>query len=129
MMLVELRIACFMVLLCVSGLGAADRITPSPRLPESTPWNLENLSQPPSFEWLDETSPVRSLFYEGEPYGGQPTPVFAYYATPGLLAGDKSLDRELPAVVLVHGGGGTAFREWAELWAKKGYAAIAMDLA
>ncbi len=128
-MLVELRIACFMVLLCVSGLGAADRITPSPRLPESTPWNLENLSQPPSFEWLDETSPVRSLFYEGEPYGGQPTQVFAYYATPGLLAGDKSLDRELPAVVLVHGGGGTAFREWAELWAKKGYAAIAMDLA
>jgi dienelactone hydrolase len=30
---------------------------------------------------------------------------------------------------LVHGGGGTAFREWAELWARRGYAAIAMDLA
>ncbi|MCA9158273.1 MAG: alpha/beta fold hydrolase, partial [Planctomycetales bacterium] len=34
-----------------------------------------------------------------------------------------------PAVVLIHGGGGTAFREWAQLWAERGYAAIAMDLA
>jgi dienelactone hydrolase len=34
-----------------------------------------------------------------------------------------------PGVVLVHGGGGTAFREWVALWAKRGYAAIAMDLS
>ncbi len=33
-----------------------------------------------------------------------------------------------PAVVLVHGGGGKAFEEWARLWAERGYAAIAMDL-
>ena len=32
-------------------------------------------------------------------------------------------------MVLVHGGGGTAFTEWATLWAKRGYVAIAMDLA
>jgi dienelactone hydrolase len=32
-------------------------------------------------------------------------------------------------MVLVHGGGGTAFAEWATLWAKRGYAALAMDLA
>ena len=25
----------------------------------------------------------------------------------------------------IHGGGGTAFREWAELWAKRGYVAVA----
>ena len=35
----------------------------------------------------------------------------------------------LPAMVLVHGGGGKAFREWAELWAERGYVALAMDLA
>ncbi|NQT38143.1 MAG: alpha/beta fold hydrolase, partial [Planctomycetes bacterium] len=34
-----------------------------------------------------------------------------------------------PAMVLVHGGGGTAFAEWATLWARRGYAALAMDLA
>jgi len=32
-------------------------------------------------------------------------------------------------MVLVHGGGGTAFREWATLWAQRGYVALAMDLA
>lgn len=31
-------------------------------------------------------------------------------------------------MVLIHGGGGTAFAEWAWLWARRGYAAIAMDL-
>ncbi len=36
---------------------------------------------------------------------------------------------KFPGVVLIHGGGGTAFSEWTELWAKRGYAAIAMDLA
>ena len=60
---------------------------------------------------------------------GRPTEVFAYYATPGSISGDPSKDRDLPAVVLLHGGGGTAFPEWCWLWAKRGYAAIAMDLS
>ncbi|MBI1373257.1 MAG: prolyl oligopeptidase family serine peptidase [Phycisphaera sp.] len=94
-----------------------------------TPWDVKHLSEPPKFEWVDGKSPVRSLMYVGEPYNGKPTHVFAYYATPGTLAGDTSKDHNLPAMVLVHGGGGTAFAEWAELWAKRGYAAIAMDLA
>jgi dienelactone hydrolase len=106
-----------------------EAITPSPHLPKTSPWNLAKLSAPPKFEWVDREGPVRSLFYAGEPYGGKPTRVFAYYATPGSVAGDASLDKNLPAVVLIHGGGGTAFREWAELWAKRGYAAIAMDTA
>ncbi len=106
-----------------------DRIAPSAKLPSTTPWKLEPLSKAPEVEWVDRESPVRSLLYRGEPYGGKPTRVFAYYATPGSLAGDASRDKDLPAVVLVHGGGGTAFREWAELWANRGYAAIAMDLA
>ncbi len=94
-------------LLWIPTVAQADSaIKPSPQLPETMPWDLEALSQPPSFEWVDEQSPVRSLFYAGEPYGGQPTRVFAYYATPGTLAGDSSLDKNLPAVVLLHGGGG-----------------------
>jgi len=106
----------------------ADAQTPA-KLPETTPWNLKQLFEPPTFEWADKTGAVRSLFYAGEPYDGKPTRVFAYYATPGTLKGDTSGDQKLPAVVLIHGGGGTAFREWAELWAKRGYAAIAMDTA
>ncbi|MBQ6534444.1 MAG: alpha/beta fold hydrolase, partial [Opitutales bacterium] len=39
----------------------------------------------------------------------------------------KGEDENLPAVVCVHGGGGRAFAEWTELWASRGYAAIAID--
>jgi dienelactone hydrolase len=97
-------------------------------LPDSTPWNLTELSQVPAFAWGEGTE-IRSLYYQGEPYNGHATRVFAYYATPGTLAGDPSMDKDLPAMVLVHGGGGTAFPEWVKLWASRGYAAMAMDLA
>ncbi|MCG8583893.1 MAG: acetylxylan esterase [Pirellulales bacterium] len=104
------------------------KIQQAATLPKTTPWDLEALSKPPAFEWSDGEQ-VRSLFYAGEKYKGKPTRVFAYCATPGTLAGDKSKDKNLPAIVLVHGGGGTAFERWARLWASRGYAAIAMDLA
>jgi cephalosporin-C deacetylase-like acetyl esterase len=72
---------------------------------------------------------VWSLHYEGKAYKNRPTRVFAYYASPSTLDPNRAEDAPFPAVVLVHGGGGTAFPQWAELWARRGYAAIAMDLA
>jgi len=112
---------------CVNE-SASNLIRISESLPETTPWNLEELSKAPKFVW-DEGTNVRSLYYEGVPYMGKTTRVFAYYATPGTLSGDPAKDKNLPAIVLVHGGGGTAFHEWVKLWAERGYAAIAMDLA
>ena len=115
---------------------ATSTIVPAPELPASLPWDLAALSQPPAFEWLDETSPVRSLLYAGEPFEGHATRVFAYYATPASIGGGDAGQAAAatpkgpwPGVVLVHGGGGTAFAEWVTLWAERGYAAIAMDLA
>ncbi len=90
-------------------------------------WNLQSLSKPPAFSWTDAKSPVRSLVYESVDYGGKPTQVFAYYSNPDLLMNRKS-GNTFPGVVLVHGGGGQAFKEWVEKWAADGYAAIAMDL-
>jgi dienelactone hydrolase len=98
-------------------------------LPETTPWDLNELSRAPTFDWSDAKSPIRALHYQGEPFRGNPTRVFAYYATPGSLSGNTFADVSLPAVVLVHGGGGTAFKDWVALWASRGYAAIAMDLS
>jgi dienelactone hydrolase len=66
---------------------------------------------------------MKSLFYEGLSFQGKPTRVFAYYGVPKNVAG-----RRVPAMVLVHGGGGTAFDAWVRLWNSRGYAAIAMDL-
>ena len=101
----------------------------SPQLPATTPWDLALLSKSPAVKWIDCNDVVWSLTYQGMPYKDHAaTSVFAYYATPGTLTGNKSADKDLPGIVLVHGGGdGTAFREWAELWARRGYAAIAMD--
>lgn len=107
--------------------SAPIEIKRSDLLPKTTPWNLKVLSQPPEFEWA-EGKEIRSLYFKSEPYKGKPTRAFAYYATPGTLSGDRSKDKNLPAIVLVHGGGGKAFSAWVKLWASRGYAAIAMDL-
>jgi dienelactone hydrolase len=104
-------------------------IHPAKSLPSTTPWDLIALSRSPDYEWSDQNSPVWSLYYKAEPYKNQPTRVFAYYASPATLETESAGTKKFPAVVLVHGGGGTAFKEWAELWARRGYAAIAMDLA
>jgi cephalosporin-C deacetylase-like acetyl esterase len=127
---VRLVVGCWLWLLPAgNGLLGADRETRANRLPETTPWDVQQLFEAPAMQWLEQDEPVHSLFYQGEPYGGQATRVFAYYANPRTLGNESDAEKKYPAVVLVHGGGGTAFREWVELWAKKGYAAIAMDLA
>jgi len=105
----------------------ADEIPKSARLPKEMPWDLKRLGEAPKFEWTECKPPVKALLYQGEPYHGKPTHVFAFYATPEMVGAPQKAP--WPGVVLVHGGGGTAFREWVILWAKRGYAAIAMDLA
>lgn len=64
---------------------------------------------------------IRAVFYDSIDYQGKPKRVFAYIGIP------KS-DQPVPAMVLVHGGGGTAFHQWVKIWNDRGYAAIAMDL-
>jgi dienelactone hydrolase len=85
------------------------------------PWDLSKLKQAPKVTWVDKEGPLRKLYYESEPYHGKPTRVFAYYAQPAKVVG------RLPAMVLLHGGGGKAFPQWARLWAERGYVALAMD--
>ncbi len=114
---------------CTSSRGGYAAIHAAASLPASTPWDLAALGQPPKFEWVQRTGPVRSLYYQGLPYKGKATRVFAYYASPATVDGLAVRGRDFPGVVLVHGGGGTAFPEWVKRWAIRGYAALAMDLA
>lgn len=97
---------------------------------EVTPirFDLESLSKPPKIFPTDvgKAEGVKSFFYEGVPFKGRPTRVFAYYGIPADSEGQPN--KKLPAMVLIHGGGGTAFDRWVKVWTSRGYAAIAMDL-
>ena len=65
---------------------------------------------------------AEALFYQGMPWKGKPTRVFAWIGMPKVEPG-----KAVPGIVLVHGGGGTAFDNWVRTWVGRGYAAIAMD--
>lgn len=86
------------------------------------PWNLAELEKVPAAEWGEPVERIREVRYVGEEFEGKPTHVFAYYGQP-------EGDGPFPGVVLVHGGGGKAFKDWVSHWVQRGYAAIAMDLA
>ena len=123
-----LRIFSFLFIICLIFPGmnhAAESDSPAAlqQLSENL-WNVdEYLATPPKAEWGKAMTPlVREVYYEGEPFQGKPTRVFAYYGKPEGAG-------PFPAVLLIHGGGGKAFADWAEIWAKRGYVAIAMDLA
>lgn len=91
--------------------------------PNTGPWNLADLNHAPKFYWGTKTGAVQQLYYQGEPFQQRPTRVFAYIGRPAKGPAP------FPGIVLVHGGGGKAFKEWAEHWANRGYVSIAMDLS
>lgn len=91
-------------------------------------WDLNRLSHAPKVKWIDREGPVKSLYYEGLPYNGQKTYVFAYYATPGSISGDYTKDHDLPGIVFVHGAECRANDQIVRMWARQGYAAISMSL-
>ncbi len=91
-------------------------------------WPIDRLqSEIPEYRIEDPDAPIQSILYQGEPVAGGNTEVFAFYASPKTL-GTAKAGETYPGIVLIHGGGGTAFSDWVWMWAQRGYAAIAMDL-
>lgn len=87
-------------------------------------WDMQSLSKVPTMTPAPEydQGDIKAIFFDGPQWHGKPTRVFAYYGMPKITNGKK-----IPAMVLVHGGGGTAFPQWVKIWNDKGYAAIALD--
>lgn len=87
-------------------------------------WDLEALSKAPKTTPAEgfEVEGLKAVYYDALPWKGKPTRVFAWIGLPKTDAG------KVPGMVLIHGGGGTAFADWVKLWTGRGYAAIAMDL-
>lgn len=88
-------------------------------------WDDSLFSEVPRVWYPPEyaTNGMKAVFYENVPFRGGTTRVFAYLGVP------KSEDgTPVPGMVLVHGGGGSAFYRWVKYWNDRGYAAISMDL-
>lgn len=63
---------------------------------------------------------VHAIFYDALPWNGKPTRVFAWIGLPAQRSG------KVPGIVVVHGGGGTAYKEWVQKWNAQGFAAISI---
>lgn len=84
---------------------------------------LGQLTAPPAMRAADgfpQEGGLRAIFFDALPWRGNPTRVFAWLGVPEERAG------RLPGIVLVHGGGGTAFKAWVQKWNDRGYAAISI---
>ncbi len=90
------------------------------------PWDLDRLYRVPEWETTSnaEVAGMTGILYESIPVNDSRVQVFAYYSAPEGRAPEGGW----PAIVCVHGGGGTAFHEWVAKWNDHGYAAISMDL-
>ncbi|MCQ2379265.1 MAG: acetylxylan esterase, partial [Victivallaceae bacterium] len=96
---------------------------------EAMTWEREELFDAPQI--LPDTGlekyrvdGVRSFLLEGpRTADGKRTYAYAYYALPDGEAPEGGF----PAVVLFHGGGGTAFASYVKTWRDRGYAAITFD--
>ncbi|MBC7808614.1 MAG: acetylxylan esterase [Akkermansiaceae bacterium] len=103
--------------------------SPSPKVVKPLPvsWDWAVLGKAPKTyevpkEWEADRPGVRALLYDGLPYKGKPTKVFAWLGIPDHKPGEK-----VPAVVFIHGGGGTADDNVVNMWVKRGYACISID--
>ncbi len=91
-----------------------------------TLWDVPRLTgDSPPVEFGRTDGITQEVWYESEPYQGKATRVFAYLGKPAGISEEKPV----PAILLVHGGGGRAFKDWANHWAQRGYVALAMDTA
>lgn len=105
---------------CATGVAEIDPVK------RATPWDVVALSEAPKMHPSEDrlAKGMKSFFYEGANYKGKPAWFFAYYAAP---SGTPPVGG-WPAVVCVHGGGGTAYPGWVRAWNNQGFAAIVMDL-
>lgn len=93
---------------------------------QDVPWDVAHLRNPPRVYPAEpelQVDGLSAIYFDGLPYRGQDTRVFAYYGIPERTGAGLA-----PAALCAHGGGGTAFAQWVRLWNERGYAALAMDL-
>lgn len=110
---------CAGVALAAAGPCHADDFSAQRQLVE----NLALLTGAPAMrkaEGFPAAGGIEAIYFDSLEWKGKPTEVFAWLGIP------KNPSGKVPGIVLVHGGGGTAFAEWVERWNDQGFAAISI---
>lgn len=84
---------------------------------------LGKLTQAPSMqiaEGFQSSENLKAIYFDALDWKGKPTKVFAWLGLPENYSG------KVPGIVLVHGGGGTAFKAWVQKWNEQGFAALSI---
>lgn len=85
--------------------------------------DLAKLTTAPAMRDAEGFAPMggtRAIYFDGLPWKGESIRVFAWIGMPPGHAG------KVPGIVLVHGGGGSAFQPWVRQWNSRGFAAISI---
>ena len=90
-------------------------------------WNAKELFKVPSYRanpYPESEFPgMKALLVKGKGPDNSEAEFFAYYGHPE----GRTPKGGWPGVVLVHGGGGTAYPQYVQRWVKGGFAVIALD--
>jgi len=90
-------------------------------LPDSL-WQAPEVERAPE-EDREEDAKIKSYYMRSD-YNGNESYAFAYLGVPA----DASADNKKPAILLIHGGGGSAYWHWVKSWVQMGFVALALDL-
>ena len=115
------------------GTVTTDEYVPAPMLPDATAQQLAaqrqqvlalgELTAAPKMmdaQGFPAADSIKAIYYDALPWKGKPTKAFGWLGIPAKR------DGKIPGVVLVHGGGGTAFKDWVRRWNDRGFAAISI---
>lgn len=109
----------------VEGVSGVLSVSGSDVVYPETLWSAPKFDYAQSLDFgAPNTEGVSGIFFTSPiKYNGKPTRVAAYIGFPE----GASAQNKVPAIVLVHGGLGTAVPQWVKYWNDLGFAAISMD--
>ncbi|MCU0641794.1 MAG: acetylxylan esterase [Candidatus Margulisbacteria bacterium] len=114
----HLRAALVLVLFLSSAVGAVDQ--EALKQLWDVPTNEVNFQLLRSYQ--KPGVKVQEIYYYSRSYNRQPVRIFGYYCQP------LKTKAKLPAILLSHGGGGSASLIKSAEWARRGYAVLSIDL-
>lgn len=85
-------------------------------------WQKQEYKFCPEYDRTETDCNIKGVFLRHD-YKGEESYAFGYLGYPEKFSENKTY----PAVLLVHGGGGTAYYQWVKEWNDRGYVAFAID--